>query len=144
MRRNPDQLRTSKHGEPFTEEQLRGPIGDEKKLYVDVVKCTFEPGPLFSRVDHSAIGQSTASSLVMLRDYFTSWFPGSRSDGKGHSPDDLPPVDNSIPDSHDPVSSACQESNPLMGQGLSRFSSPNSLSTLSRRRVSPCNRVEVA
>ena len=43
MRRNPDQLRTSKNGKPLTEEQLGGLIGDEDVYYVDVVECTFEP-----------------------------------------------------------------------------------------------------
>ena len=130
MSRNPDQLRTSENGEPFTQEQLSGLIGDEDVYYVDCVSCTFEPGSLFSRVDHSAIVDFVASSLDMLR----AWFSGSSSEGNGHS-DQLPPapVDNLIPDCHNPSINIYQESNPLKEQGLSMLSSPNSHSTMSRR-----------
>ena len=146
MRRNRDQLRTSKHGKPLTEEQLDGLIGDEDLLYVDCVPCTFEkkffePSPLFSRVDHSVLVDFVATSLDMLR----AWFSGSSSEGSGHS-DDLPPapVDNVIPDFNNPTSNIHQEYNTLKGQGLSRFSSPNSHSKLSRRRVFSSNQVAVA
>ena len=144
MGRNPDQLRTSRDGKPFTEEQLRGLISGEDLFYIDVVPCTFEPSPLFSRVDHFAIVDFLASSLDMLCDSLTFWFSGSSSEGSGHSDDLLlSPVDSLLPDLNIPTSYVYQEYNPLKKQGLSRFSS-TSHSTLSRRRVSPSNGVEVA
>ena len=105
------------------------------------VRLNPERGPLFSRADHSAIVDFVASSLDMLR----AWFSGSSSEGSGHS-DDPPaaPVDNSIPGLNNPTSIVYQEHNPLKGQRLYRFPSPNLHSTLSRRRVSPYNGVESA